>query len=116
MNLECHFLLMPRLKPVWMTRMVELSHRGLMYSVQAATGIIKDISDSATSLWESPSSRVSGSEETPIPEHQAVTVIPYTNNKVSVETPPTAISNLLSSVPEPIYPPTRTTPSHIPSP
>ena len=61
-NLECHFLLLPRLKPVWMTRMVELSHRGLMYSVQAATGMIKDISDLATSLWEIPSSRVSGIE------------------------------------------------------
>ena len=62
---------------LWMTRMVELSHRGLMYSVQAATGMINDISDLATSLWESPSSRVSGSEETPIPERQADTVLPY---------------------------------------
>ena len=105
MNLECHFLLMPRLKPVWLTRMVELSHRGLMYSVQAATGMIKDISDLATSLWESPSSRVSGSEETPVPERQAVTVLPYPINNVSVEAPPTAISNLISSAPEPLHTP-----------
>ena len=84
MNLECHFLLMPRLKPVWLTRMVELSHRGLMYSVQAATGMIKDISDLATSLWEIPSSRVSGIEETPIPERQAVTELTYPINNVSV--------------------------------
>ena len=67
--------------------------------------MIKDISDLATSLWEIPSSRVSGIEETPIPERQAVTELTYPINNVSVETPHTAISNLLSSVPEPLHPP-----------
>ena len=85
MNLECHFLLMPRLKPVWMTRMVELSHRGLMYSVQAATGMIKDISDLATSLWES---RLRGSVEMKKSlQYRSVRLLPYSPTTTTTSTP-----------------------------
>ena len=62
------FLRMPRVKPDWTTRKVELSHRGLTYEVQSASapsGMINVIREFGSNLWEVPFSRIPGEEDVP---------------------------------------------------
>ena len=57
MILGYHFLRMLRVKPDWMTRKVELSHRGLTYEVQAATApydMVNVIRELGSSIREVP--------------------------------------------------------------
>ena len=64
------FLRMLRAKPDWTARMVELSHRGLTYSVQVATvpsGITNVIRKFDSSLREVPLSSTSGPTRTIVP-------------------------------------------------
>ena len=97
---------MLRVKPDWITRKVELSHRGLTYEVQAATapsGMINVIREFGSSLREVPFSWIPEVDDVP-PTPESPSVIEFFHSHNNYATVPFTVNNTNSFSTE-LYPP-----------